>query len=45
MLIGALAGPAIEKIALATMMFNFTDMKNLALAGPALKSLGEGMSS
>ena len=45
MLIGALAGPAIEKMALATMMFNFTDMKNLALAGPALKSLGEGMSA
>ena len=45
MLIGALVAPAIEKMALATMMFNFTDMKNLALAGPALKSLGEGMSA
>jgi len=45
MLIGALAGPAMERLADSLYAFNRVDMKNLSLAGGAMKSLGAGMSA
>ena len=45
MLIGSMAGPVMERLADSLYAFNRVDMKNLSMAGGAMKSLGGGMSA
>lgn len=45
MLLGSLAGPALEKMGIALSYFNIVDAENLRLIGPAMASIAAGMSA